>query len=49
MIAPAIVEVGSSSQICERRLCAQRAAAPVNRTAFVEQTMKSVSSFPFVV
>jgi XRE family transcriptional regulator, fatty acid utilization regulator len=49
MAAPAIVEVGPSCRICERRLCPQRAAAPVNRTALVEQTVKSVSSFPFVV
>jgi predicted transcriptional regulator/DNA-binding XRE family transcriptional regulator len=48
MAAPAIVEVGPSCRICERRLCPQRAAAPVNRTALVEQTVKSVSSFPFV-
>ena len=49
MAAPAIVEVGPSCRICERRQCPQRAAAPVNRTALVEQTVKSVSSFPFVV
>jgi XRE family transcriptional regulator, fatty acid utilization regulator len=49
MAAPAVVEVGPSCRICERRLCPQRAAAPVNRTALVEQTTKSVSSFPFAV
>ena len=47
MAAPAIVEVGPSCRICERRLCPQRAAAPVNRSALIDQTVKSVSSFPF--
>ncbi|MBP7705078.1 MAG: DUF2083 domain-containing protein [Caulobacter sp.] len=47
MQAPAIVEVGPACRICERRLCPQRAAAPVNRTALVEETVKSITSFPF--
>ncbi len=49
MAAPAVVEVGPACRICERRLCPQRAAAPVNRTALVEESVKSISSFPFVV
>jgi|SRR5215217_4075557 len=48
MAAPAVVEVGPACRICERRLCPQRAAAPVNRTALVEEAVKSVTSFPFV-
>jgi predicted transcriptional regulator/DNA-binding XRE family transcriptional regulator len=48
MAAPAVVEVGPACRICERRQCPQRAAAPVNRVALVEETVKSVSSFPFV-
>lgn len=47
MAAPAVVEVGPACRICERKLCPQRAATPVNRTALVDQTMKSVTSFPF--
>lgn len=48
MVTPAVVEVGPACRICERRLCPQRAAAPVNRTTLVEESVKSVSSFPFV-
>lgn len=48
MAAPAVVEVGPACRICERRMCPQRAAAPVNRTALVEETIKSITSFPFV-
>lgn len=44
---PAIVEVGPACRICERRNCPQRAAAPVNRTPLVEESVKSVTSFPF--
>lgn len=47
MANPAVTEVGPACRICERRLCPQRAAAPVNRTASVEETVKSVTSFPF--
>ncbi|MDB5468622.1 MAG: family transcriptional regulator [Caulobacter sp.] len=48
MAAPAVVEVGPACRICERRQCPQRAAAPINRTPLVEETVKSVSSFPFL-
>ena len=48
MAAPAIVEVGPACRICERKLCPQRAAAPVNRPPVVEETIKSVTSFPFL-
>ncbi len=48
MVAPAVVEVGPACRICERRLCPQRAAAPVNRTPLIEEAVKSVTSFPFV-
>jgi hypothetical protein len=44
---PAVIEVGPACRICERRLCPQRAAAPVNRTPLVEDSVKSVTSFPF--
>lgn len=47
IVSPAIVEVGPACRICERRLCPQRAAAPVNRRPLVEDTVKSVTSFPF--
>jgi predicted transcriptional regulator len=49
MAAPAVVEVGPACRICERKLCPQRAAAPVNRTALVEEATKSITSFPFQV
>jgi XRE family transcriptional regulator, fatty acid utilization regulator len=44
---PAIVEVGPACRICERKLCPQRAAAPVSRAALVEESTKSITSFPF--
>jgi predicted transcriptional regulator len=47
MISPAIVEVGPACRICERVLCPQRAATPVNKAALVVETTKSVTSFPF--
>lgn len=47
IVSPAVVEVGPACRICERRLCPQRAAAPVNRKPLVEDTVKSVTSFPF--
>ena len=47
MAAPAVTEVGPACRICERRLCPQRAAAPVSRTALVEESVKSITSFPF--
>lgn len=47
MSDPAVTEVGPACRICERHLCAQRAAAPVNRSPRVEETVKSVTSFPF--
>ncbi|MFN3858647.1 MAG: short-chain fatty acyl-CoA regulator family protein [Caulobacter sp.] len=46
---PPVVEVGPACRICERSLCPQRAAAPVNRTPRVEETVKSVTSFPFAL
>jgi predicted transcriptional regulator/transcriptional regulator with XRE-family HTH domain len=47
MAAPAVIEVGPACRICERRLCPQRAAPPVNRSPLVEEGVKSISSFPF--
>ncbi len=47
IVSPAIVEVGPACRICERRNCPQRAAAPVNRKPLVEDSVKSVTSFPF--
>jgi predicted transcriptional regulator/transcriptional regulator with XRE-family HTH domain len=47
IVSPAIVEVGPACRICERRNCPQRAAAPVNRKPLVEESVKSVTSFPF--
>jgi XRE family transcriptional regulator, fatty acid utilization regulator len=49
MASPAIVQVGPACRICERTLCPQRAAAPVSRTAVVEEATKSVTSFLFEV
>lgn len=45
---PAVAEVGPACRICERKQCFQRAAAPVNRTALVEDGVKSATSFPFL-
>lgn len=47
IVSPAIIEVGPACRICERRNCPQRAAAPVNRKPLVEESVKSVTSFPF--
>lgn len=45
--SPVVTEVGPACRICERQACPQRAAAPVSRRARVEETVKSVTSFPF--
>ena len=49
MAAPAVTEVGPACRICERHLCPQRAAPPVNRAPRVEEGVKSVTSFPFAL
>ncbi|NBB15343.1 DUF2083 domain-containing protein [Caulobacter sp. SLTY] len=47
LAAPVVTEVGPACRICERHLCPQRAAPPVNRPPRVEESVKSVTSFPF--
>jgi predicted transcriptional regulator len=47
LASPAAVGIGPACRVCERSVCPQRAAEPINRTLTVEDFTKSVSPYPF--
>ncbi|MET0338667.1 MAG: short-chain fatty acyl-CoA regulator family protein [Caulobacter sp.] len=48
LAGPTVTEVGPACRICERPVCPQRAAAPINRTILVDEMNKPVSPFAFI-
>lgn len=45
---PSATPIGPACRICERPACHQRAAAPIRRSLLVDDSVKSISPYPFV-